>query len=149
MYNWTQFYGEVQEPKPLNAPLPRGKEVNCRLFVDSDHAGDQSSRRSRSDLIVFLNMASIKWVSKRQISVETSVFGTEFVALKQGIEYLLGLRYKLRMMEVEITGPSYVYGDNMSVVTNSSKPGYNLFWIMLDLVQLHDCNNEQTLFELI
>ena len=122
VYNWTQFYGEVQEPKPSNAPVPRGKEVDCRLFVDSDHAGDQSSRRSRSGLIVYLNMAPIKWISKRQATVETSVFGAEFVALKQGIEYLRGLRYKLRMMGVEVSGPSYIYGDNMSVVTNSSKP---------------------------
>jgi hypothetical protein len=42
--------------------------------------------------------------------------------MKHGIENLRGIRYKLRMMGVPINGPSYVYGDNMSVVTNSSKP---------------------------
>ena len=42
--------------------------------------------------------------------------------MKQGIEALRGLRYKLRMMGIPITGPSYIYGDNMSVVNNSSKP---------------------------
>ena len=39
-----------------------------------------------------------------------------------GIEALQGLQYKLRMMGVQISGPTYIYGDNMSVVNNASKP---------------------------
>ena len=42
--------------------------------------------------------------------------------MKHGIENLCGIRYKLRMMGIPIKGASYVYGDNMSVVTNVSKP---------------------------
>ena len=42
--------------------------------------------------------------------------------MKHGIETLRGIRYKLRMMGVPVDGPSYVFGDNMSVVTNASKP---------------------------
>ena len=59
--------------------------------------------------------------SKKQSTVETSVFGAEFIAMKQGIDALRGLRYKLRMMGVPISGPSYIYGDNMSVTHNTSK----------------------------
>ena len=44
---WAPFYGDVQEDKPLNAPKPVGKEFALRMFVDSDHAGDKSDRRSR------------------------------------------------------------------------------------------------------
>jgi hypothetical protein len=33
-------------------------------------------------------MASIYWVSKKQATIETSVFGAEFVAMKHGIEKL-------------------------------------------------------------
>jgi hypothetical protein len=51
-----------------------------------------------------------------------SVFGAEFVAMKQGMEALRGLRYKLRMMGVPISGPSYIYGDNMSVIHNTQRP---------------------------
>ena len=47
--NWTPFYRDVQEDKPLNAPNPLGKEVTLRMFVDSDHAGDKSDRRSGQD----------------------------------------------------------------------------------------------------
>jgi hypothetical protein len=59
-------------------------------------------------------------MSKKQATIETSVFGAEFVAMKHGIKTLRGLRYKVRMMGIPLTGPSYIYGDNKSQVTNSS-----------------------------
>ena len=52
-------------------------------------------------------------------AIKTSVFGTEFVAMKIGIDSLRGLQYKLRMMGVPIWGPSLIYGDNMSVIHNT------------------------------
>ena len=58
------------------------------------------------------------WKSKKQPTIETSVFGAKFVAMKHGMETLKGLRYKLHMMGVPIPGLSYIYGDNMSVVHN-------------------------------
>ena len=67
-------------------------------------------------------MALIEWLSKKQDTVKTAVFGSEFVAMTHGVETLRGLRYKLRMMGVFIDGPTYVYGDNMSVIFNTSRP---------------------------
>jgi hypothetical protein len=66
-------------------------------------------------------MAPIVWFSKCQQTVESSVFGAEFVAIKNGIETCRGLRYKLRMMDVSLSGPTYVYGDNISVVQNTQR----------------------------
>ena len=120
--DWTKFYGDVKEAIPYNAPKPREKGVDLRMCVASDHAGNKANRRSRTGLMIFLNMSLISWLSKRQATVEDAVFGSEFVALKQGMKTLRGIRYKLRMMGVPIDGPSYVYGDNMSVVNNTSKP---------------------------
>jgi hypothetical protein len=96
--------------------------VDLRLFVDSDHAGEQFTRRSRTGFVIYLNMVPIVWFSKCQPTVESSVFGAEFVAMKSGIETCCGLRYKLRMMSVTLSGPTYVYGDNMSVVHNTQRP---------------------------
>jgi hypothetical protein len=64
-------------------------------------------------------MAPIVWFSRRQPTVESSVFGDEFVAMNNWIETTGGLRYKLRMIGVTIDGPTYVYGGNMSVVYNT------------------------------
>ena len=106
----------------LSAPRPLGKEVDLRLYTDSSHADDKLTRRSRTGYFVFMNMALIDWMSKKQATVETSTFGAEFVALKHGIERVRGLRYKLRMMGVQISGPTDVYGDNMSVIKNTQRP---------------------------
>ena len=119
---WKEFYGDVKEGIPLDAPKPLGKDVDIRMMVDSDHAGDKKTRRSRTGFLIFINNAIVDWLSKRQPTIESSVFGAEFVAMKHGMEKLRGLRYKLRMMGVPLTGPSYIYGDNMSVIHNTQRP---------------------------
>jgi hypothetical protein len=91
-------------------------------FIDADHAGDVLTRRSRTGVLIYLNRSPILWHSKKQNSVETSAFGSEFVALKTGVELIKGLRYKLRMMGVPLDGPTNVRCDNMSVVYNTSRP---------------------------
>ena len=50
------------------------------------------------------------------------MIGAEFVTMKKGIDTLRGLRYMHRMMGIPISGSSYVYGNNMSVVHNTSRP---------------------------
>ena len=120
--DWENFYGDVKEELPPDMPKPLGKEVDLRLYVDSSHANDKSNRRSRTGFFVFLNNALIQWLSKKQPTIETSVFGAEFVAMKNGIETVRGIRYKLRMMGIKLSGPTYVYGDNMSVIHNTQRP---------------------------
>jgi hypothetical protein len=120
--DWTDFYGDVKEPIPPNAPQPRGKAVEITTFVDADHAGDRVTRRSRTGVLIYVNRAPIMWFSKRQNSVETSTFGSEFVALKTATEMIQGLRYKLRMMGIPIDGAARVLCDNMSVVYNTTAP---------------------------
>jgi hypothetical protein len=96
------------------------------VFVDADHTGDLLTRRSRTGFIVFLNGAPIYWSSKKQSSCETSTFGSQFVAMKQATEYILGLRYKLRMMGITVDEPAFVFGDNQSVLANTTAPGSTL-----------------------
>lgn len=63
--------------------------------------------------------ALIIWFSKRQNTVETSSFGSEFVALRTAKDIIVALRYKLRMFGVPIDGPAnVVYCDNNGVVKN-------------------------------
>ena len=58
-------YGDCHEELPPNMPEPRGVEFTMRAFVDSDHAGDVSTSRSRTGFIIFLNSAPIYWFSKK------------------------------------------------------------------------------------
>ena len=107
---------------PPNAPEPRVKYVDLRMWVDSDHAGDKLTRQSRTGHFIFLNTALINWLSKKRANIEGSVFGAEFVDMKTSVEALRGIIYKLRIMGVPLTGTSYVYGNNMSVIYNTSRP---------------------------
>lgn len=117
---------DLQEEIPPNMPKPHGESMTMRVYVDSDHAGDQVTRRSRTGFVVFLNNAPIYWFSKKQGSCETSTFGSEFVAMKQATEYVRGLRYKLRMLGIPVEDPAFVFGDNQSVLANTSNPASTL-----------------------
>jgi hypothetical protein len=92
--DWQDFYPDAKEPIPGNMPEPRGKEVQLNAFVDANHAGDQVTRRSRTGVLIFVNKAPVLWFLKRQNTVETSTFGSEFVAIKIATELLIGLRYR-------------------------------------------------------
>ena len=41
------MYDDVQERIPENAPIPRGKEVEIPLYVDSGHAGCKKPRKGQ------------------------------------------------------------------------------------------------------
>jgi hypothetical protein len=116
----------VQEAIPHDMPEPLGKDLDVCMFCDSNHAGEKRTRCSCTGFLIFCNMASIDWISKKQATIETSVFGAKFVAMKHGIEKLRGLQYKLRMMGIPLTGLSYIYGNNKLQVTNSTRPELTL-----------------------
>ena len=103
----------------LGVSLPR---LPGTAFIDSDHAADLVSRRSRTGVLVYLQSAPVIWFTKKQGSIETSSFGSEFSAMKTGTEIIIGLRYKLRMMGVPLDGPTRIRADNMSVVNKCSRP---------------------------
>ena len=59
--------------------------------------------------------------TKCQATVESTVFGAEFVAMKKAMEASSGLQYKLHMMGIPIVAPMYMYGDNMSMIRNTQR----------------------------
>ena len=98
-------------------------EVVAWSFDSADYAGEALTRRSNTGYLIYIKMSPILlWHSKKQGTVETSVFGAEFVAMKAATEAARGLRYKLRMMGIEVDEPNYIYGDNMSVIHNTQRP---------------------------
>ena len=119
---WDGYYEDAVEVLPPNMPEPRGKQLIIHCFVDSDHAGNKVTRRSHTGILIFLNCAPIIWYSKRQNTVESSTFGSEFVALRIAVEQIKALRYKLRMFGVPVGGPALVYCDNQGVVKNAQLP---------------------------
>ena len=116
---FRDHYRDAKEEMPARMPQPRGRAVTTTAFVDASHAANKVTRRSHTGYIIFMQRAPILWYSKRQNTVESSTFGSEFIALKACVEALQAFRFKLRMFGVPIDGPSKVLCDNESVVKNS------------------------------
>ena len=53
--DWSEFYRAVKDAIPMNAPEPQGKEIDICMFVDSHHAEDKVSCRSRSCFLIHAN----------------------------------------------------------------------------------------------
>ena len=103
-------------------PKSRGLGMIVSAYLDSYHTGDTVTRRSRTGFLVYCNSALVYWMSKKQSSIETSSFGSYFCAMKVCTEYLRGLQFKLRMMGIGCYCPSFIYGDNQSVLSNTTMP---------------------------
>ena len=48
------------------------------------------------------------------------------MAMKYATEYVRGLRFKLQMIGIPLDGFTYVYGDNQSILDNTTAPNYQL-----------------------
>ena len=84
-YDWYDFYHDIKKAIPEDMPPPRGQSVSTHCFIDADHSGNTVTRRSQTGLLLFLNHAPIVWFSKWQNTIETSTFGSEFIAMKTAV----------------------------------------------------------------
>jgi len=120
--DWKEHYPDAKESIPMNAPEPHGQSVKMTTFVDADHGGCKLTCRSCSGVLIFVNWAPIIWFLKQQTTVESSTFGSESIAMRQGIDVSKALQYKLRMMGVPIDGSTKMYCDNEAVVKSMTLP---------------------------
>ena len=121
-YNWSEYYRDVTDEIPPNAPTPRGLPVQINTFVDASHARNKLNRQSHSGILIYLNRSPIIWYFKSQKTIETSTFGSEFVALRIATKLIKGLHYKLHMLGILLDGPANVLIDNDTGIKNSTIP---------------------------
>jgi hypothetical protein len=119
---WTDLYPDAKEELPPNMPEPKGEKVQITLYKDADGASDVVTRRSVTGILCLVNSFPVKFYCKRQNTVESSTYGSELVAARIAVDLLVEMRYKLRMLGVPIEERSIMYGDNMSVVLNTTMP---------------------------
>ena len=120
---FNEQYRDAEEQIPGDMPKARGESVVMTAYVDASHAANKVTRRSHTGFVIFLNRAPIYWFSKRQQTVESSAFSSEFIAMKACVEEIRGLSYKLCMFRIPIheDGPTHIFCDNQSVVNNFSR----------------------------
>lgn len=120
--NWSEYFPDAAEEIPTHSPPPHGEMLHVTAYVDADHARDNVTRRSVTGIILLINNTPIAWISKRQRTVETSTFGSEMIAARIAIDLVVEFRYKLRCLGLPVETRSELYGDNLSVVVNTTLP---------------------------
>ena len=127
-HEWmSSIYGETQEELPPNMPTPLGKPVRLTTFVDANLMHNLTTGRSATGILHMLNQTPLWWFSKQQRQVETVTYGSEFVAA-------------LVNVGVPLDRPAWLFGDNQSVITQSTIPHLTLskWWNPLSYHQVRE-----------
>ncbi|MGH7955350.1 MAG: Ty1/Copia family ribonuclease HI [Gloeomargaritales cyanobacterium] len=117
------YFTEELDPR---FPEPLLQELEINIFADADHGHDKTTGRSITGILAMVGSTPTTWSAKRQPCVQTSTFGSEFIALKKAVEGSITLRYHLRSMGVHVTAPTTIFVDNMGVILNSTNPASTL-----------------------
>ena len=117
---------DAEEDIPPNMPKARVHKVSISMFVDFDLSGDNSTRRSQTWVLIFINKAPIYWYRKRWENIEASTFGAYLCATKAAVEMVEARRYKLWMFGLPIDVSDNMFCDNEVVYKNTITPDYVL-----------------------
>jgi hypothetical protein len=117
VHDWTySVYVKVEKLLPVDAPEPLGNHVTLTNYVDANLMHDIAMARSVTGILHLVNKTPIEWYSKKQATIETATYGSEFVAARIFVEQTIDLRNTLRFLGVPVREKSYMFGDNKSVV---------------------------------
>ena len=123
VFDWTySVYGDVKEQMPTDAPKPLGRRVKLTTYVDANLYHDLVNGRALTAVLHMINQTPLDWYCKKQATVETATFGSEFVAARTATDQIVDIRTSLRYLGVPVHGKTIMLGDNESVVTNATMP---------------------------
>ena len=82
-YDWTRsVYSGACEQIPHDIPKPLGKHVQTTHYVDANLHHDLETGKAVTAVLHFLNQTPIDAYTKRQSTVETATYGSEFCNCK-------------------------------------------------------------------
>eukprot|EP00957_Ditylum_brightwellii_P132536 10107486-Ditylum_brightwellii.AAC.1 len=91
--NWGHIHHQCQEEIREDMPEPHGNIMMTTIFVDANLLHDVITGRSCTGIISLLNKTPIDWFSKKQNTVETAMYWSEFVATRAAVGHIYDLRY--------------------------------------------------------
>jgi hypothetical protein len=84
-------YGNTKEVLPKDAPEPLGKYVTLSYYVDANLIHDVMTGKLATRILHLINKTPLDWYSKKQATVETATYGSEFVAARICVEQIIDL----------------------------------------------------------
>ena len=104
-YDWTRtVYSGACEQVPHDIPKPLGKHVQTTHYVDANLHHDLATGKAVTAALHFLNQTPIDAYTKRQSTVETATYGSEFVAARTAVDQIIDIRTTLRYLGVPPSG---------------------------------------------
>jgi hypothetical protein len=114
-----KIYGNTKEVLPKDAPEPLGKYVTLPHYIDANLMHDVTTGKSVTGILHLIKKKPLDWYSKKQATVETATYGSEFVAARICVEQFIDLCSTLRYLGVPVREKNYMFGDNKLVVDSS------------------------------
>ena len=81
--------------------------------MDANLHHDLATGKAVTAALHFLNQTPIDATTKRQTTVETATYGSEFVAARTAVDQIIDIRTTLRYLGVPIRDKSYMFGDTI------------------------------------
>ena len=107
-FDWTySVYGNVHELFPGDMPDPLGEAVTTTKTMDANLNHCLAVGKSLTECLHFVNRTPVDWYSKKQATVETVTYGSEFVAAKTATEQIMDIRRTLRYLGAPIITKSF------------------------------------------
>ena len=138
------------------------KRVITTTYLDANLLHDIVTGKSVTGILHFLNSTPTDWFSKRQATVETATYGSEFVAAKTTTEQIMDFRILLRYIGDPILNKAYMFGDNKAVVASSTIPQsilnkrHNMLAyhrareaIAAKIIEIHWCSSSQNISNIL
>ena len=108
-------YSFLPDASILIMPDPLGESITTTTTMDANLNHCLATGKP-------LTGCQVDWYSKKQATVETATYGSEFVAAKTATEQIMDIRQTMRYLGAPITTKSFLFGDNRSVVTSATLP---------------------------
>ncbi|XP_019055287.1 PREDICTED: uncharacterized protein LOC109115551 [Nelumbo nucifera] len=92
--------------------FPSNNEMLLQIYCDSDWASCPLTWRSTTGYVALLGSAIISWKTKKQTTVSHSSAKAEYRAMAVATDELLWFIRLLRDLDIPISGPMELFGDN-------------------------------------
>jgi hypothetical protein len=121
-YDWSNaVYGLDGDDLPKDIPATLGAPVITTTYVDANLLHCSLTGRASTGILHLVNGTPVDWYSKRQSTVQSATYGSEFVAARIATDQVIDLKLTLGYMGIKVIR-SVMFGDNQSVVTSASIP---------------------------
>ncbi len=122
-YDWTYtVYGDICKVTPKDALEPLGNFVTLTHYFDVNLMHDLLTRCSITGILHLANKTPNNWFSKKQATIKTATYGSEFVAACTCVKQVINLCDTFCYLSIPVHDKGYMFGDNKSMIDSGTIP---------------------------